>query len=323
MEPRIDVVVFGQLARDLVLVVDAVPEAGGSGYVRERREMLGGKGANQAVALAQLGMSPALVAVAGDDEMGTCLLAQAERDGINVSAVTRRRGADTALMVDIVDRDGRWRYLENIPSDVELRESDVAAAAGLLTGVAWASVQLQQPPESALAAVTAAREAGCGVLLDGTPADGRLRDELLAAADVVRADEREAGLLARTDIADADDAAKAAAEILARGPRLVALAVQDGNYFAWRDGELMLPLAETPVADTTGAGDALAAALITGLARGYDEEGAARLAVAAAGATVGHPGGRPWLTPKTLAAARLAAVSPRPRDGKRPPRWGR
>jgi ribokinase len=301
MEPRIDVVVFGQLARDLVLVVDTVPEAGGSGYVRERREMLGGKGANQAVALAQLGMSPALVAVAGDDETGARLLARAERDGINVSAVTRRPGADTALMVDIVDRDGQWRYLENSPGDVMLRESDVAAAAGLLTGAAWVSVQLQQPPATALAAATAARQAGCAVLLDGAPTDGLYREELLAAADVVRADEREAGLLAGTDITDADDAVKAAAEILAHGPGLVALAVADGNYFAWRDGDLLLPLTKTPVADTTGAGDAFAAALIAGLARGYDQEGTARLAVAAAGATVGHPGGRPWLTPRALA----------------------
>jgi ribokinase len=113
-------------------------------------------------------------------------------------------------------------------------------------------------------------------VLDGAPADGRLRDELLAAADVVRADAREAGLLARTDIRDRGDAAKAAAEIRSHGPGLVALAVDDGNYFAWRNGELLLPLTTTPVADTTGAGDAFTAGLIAGLARGYDQEKTAR-----------------------------------------------
>ena len=63
-----------QLARDPVLVIDDVPEAGNSAYVRERREVLGGKGANQAVAFAQLGLRPALVAVAGADDEGVCLL---------------------------------------------------------------------------------------------------------------------------------------------------------------------------------------------------------------------------------------------------------
>ncbi len=82
-----DVVVVGQLARGLVLVVDQVPGPGESGTVRLRREMLGGKGADQAVALAQLGLRPALVAVAGDDATGPELLAQAKVDGIDVSAV--------------------------------------------------------------------------------------------------------------------------------------------------------------------------------------------------------------------------------------------
>jgi ribokinase len=63
---------------------------------------------------------------------------------------------------------------------------------------------------------------------------------------------------------------------------------------------VFLPLTETPVADTTGAGDAFVAGLITALAQDGGPRRAARLAVAAAGATVGHPGGRPALTPKVV-----------------------
>ncbi|MBO0806617.1 MAG: DUF2795 domain-containing protein, partial [Nocardiopsaceae bacterium] len=144
--PERSVVVFGQLARDLVLVVAGMPDAGHSSAVRERHEMLGGKGANQAVALAQLDMRTALVAAAGDDPVGTGLLRQAERDGIDVSGTSRRPGTRTGLVVDIVDRDGQWRYLEELPSSVLLNQADVAAAARLLTRARWASVQLQQPP---------------------------------------------------------------------------------------------------------------------------------------------------------------------------------
>jgi ribokinase len=295
-----DVVVFGQLARDLVLVVDEMPAAGGSAAVRERREMLGGKGANQAVALSQLGMRPALVAVAGDDDIGTELIEQANKDGIDTSAVARRPGAATALMVDIVDGSGRWRYLEQVPGGVRLNESDVERAATLLTTAEWASVQLQQPPGAAVAAARAARRAGCSVVLDGAPAGER--DELLGHADVVRADAREAELLSGVPVDTEASAKCAAAEILGHGPGLVALAVgEEGNFFAWRGGCVMLPLTDTEVADTTGAGDALVAALIAGLASGYAPERAARLAVEAAGVTVGHPGGRPDLTGGALA----------------------
>lgn len=49
------VMVLGQIARDLVLRVDRIPAAGEAIDARERREILGGKGANQAVSVAQLG----------------------------------------------------------------------------------------------------------------------------------------------------------------------------------------------------------------------------------------------------------------------------
>lgn len=294
--------VVGQLARDLVLVMDEVPGPGESGRVRLRREMLGGKGANQAVALAQLGMHPALVAVAGDDDTGARLLGQARRDGIDTSAVARRRGASTGLIVDVVDPAGEWRYLEDLPPSVLLNGADVAAAEGFIATADWVSVQLQQPPDAALAAARLAAEAGAAVVLDGAPSGGRHRAELLALASVVRADAREASLLAGEEIGDAGAARRAAAEILRQGPGMVALAVGDaGNYFAWLDGDLWVPLTKTPVADTTGAGDAFTAALIAALAHGEDPGRAARLAVAAAGATVGHPGGRPDLNGPALA----------------------
>jgi ribokinase len=295
-----NVVVVGQLARDLVLVVDEVPETGTSGPVRQRRELLGGKGANQAVSLAQLGMRPALVAVAGDDAVGDGLLDQARQDGIDVSAVVRRPGTATGLIVDLVDSQARWRYLEDLPGPVLLTEADVRAAEPAFAAARWVSVQLQQPAEAVMAAVQLAQEADARVILDGAP-PGEHQRELLRAADVVRADAREAAMMAGTDINDADDARRAADVILGQGPGLVALAVGDtGNYFAWPGGDLLLPLTKTPVADTTGAGDAFTAALIASLAQGAAPDRAARLAVAAAGATVGHPGGRPSLTTEAL-----------------------
>jgi ribokinase len=123
-----EVVVVGQIARDLVLRVDEVPGSGGTAAVRERREMLGGKGANQAVGLAQLKVAPALVAVLGDDDTATALLDQARRDGVDTTHIVRRSGARTGLIVDIVT-DG-WRYLEDLPDEMDLTEADVAAAAG-------------------------------------------------------------------------------------------------------------------------------------------------------------------------------------------------
>lgn len=304
----LDVMVVGQMARDLVVSVPDVPPPGSSATVRERKEMLGGKGANQAVSFAQLGKSVGLVSVVGDDRAGQWLIDQAQRDGIDVTHVRRRPGIASGLVVDIVDDRARWRYLEDLPDTVLVSEEDIDGATRALSGAAAVVIQLQQPPSAAMLAARTARAAGAMVVLDGSPVDGFERDSLLAAADVVRADAHEAELLAGRVVGDADSAVGAASRLLPLGPRVVALAFPDGNAVVWESGSAVLPLSEVSVADTTGGGDAFLATLTTALLDGCDPRQAGLLATAAAGMTVARLGGRPSLSRPVLLeeAARLA-----------------
>ena len=295
----VSVMVVGQVARDLVLRVQELRPDGESTPVCERRETLGGKGANQAVGLAQLGTPVGLLGVVGDDEVADRLLEQGRADGVDVGCVVRRSGTRSGLIVDVLEAGGGWRYLEDLPDGVLLTEGDVAQAAERLRAADATVVQLQQPSGAALAAVRCAREAGRMVVLDGVPADDHRRKALLAGADVLRADAREGELLIGGGIGDADDAVQAGVE-LRRRYRLgvVVLGVADwGDVFVWDGGHAMIPHVENEVVDTTGAGDALVAGLTSVLCRGGPPHLAARLGVAAAAATVGHAGGRPNLTP--------------------------
>jgi ribokinase len=265
--------VVGQFARDLVLTVDRLPEAGSSGAATGRREQLGGKGANQAVALAQLGVRPALVAVAGDDQIGDVLLGQARRDGVDVRAVARRPGVLTSLIVEILAA-GEYRYVEDL---LLLTEGDVLRAREVIESADAVLVQLQQPVEAALAAARIGHDAGRLVVLDGRITDRRL----LALADVVRADEKEAdGLDER---------------VLDQGPSLLAVARPEDNLLIWSGGRAQLPLTGGDPVDTTGGGDSFVAGLTAALLRGATYEEAGRLATAASGSTVRHAGGRPDL----------------------------
>src|SRR5690606_36372835 len=135
-----------------------------------------------AVALAQRGVPVNLLGVAGDDQIGARALEQAARDGIDVAPGLRRPGAATALIVELLDDRHVWRYLEDISDAVLLTEGDVAAAADRIAAATAVVLQLQQP---AAAALRAARLATGPVVLDGAPSHERLRDDLVAAADVV------------------------------------------------------------------------------------------------------------------------------------------
>ncbi|MFJ8818801.1 PfkB family carbohydrate kinase [Amycolatopsis thermoflava] len=292
-----EVVVIGQIARDLVLRVGDAPEAGTSAAVRSRDEVLGGKGANQAVGVAQLGVPVALLAVVGDDRAGHDLLTHAAADGIDVSHCVVREHARSALVVNVVDDHGQWRYLEDIPEDVQVAEHDVLSSAALLREASSVIVQLQQPARASMAAARLAREAGARVVLDGVPAD----KDLLACADVLRADAREAEILTGQPVENVAEGVKAGVMLLAHGLDLAVLEVAGhGNVFVSRAGYEFLPHGDAHVVDTTGAGDALVATLTCALSRGQDLRTAARAAVEAAASTTEHAGGRPRLTPGIL-----------------------
>ena len=286
------VVVVGQVARDLVLCIAAVPDAGGSVPVEERREVLGGKGANQAVGLAQLGLPVALVGVVGNDADGTAVLGQAAQDGIDTGAVVRR--GTTALLVDVVDHDGARRLLEHVPPESLLTVGDVRAAAQLLSTADTVLLQLQQPA-AALVEALRLTPPGARVVLDGGTDDPDLRRALLGRAQVVRADAAEAAQLIGAQVSTVADASDAARALLDDGPEIVALTVPGaGDVVVWRDVEVLLPLAGE-VVDPTGAGDAFVVGLTAALRAGRVAPGAAQVAAATSRSTVGRLGGRPDL----------------------------
>lgn len=335
MGARVRVVVVGQVGRDLVVTVDGVPDAGGSADVRGRSELLGGKGANQARACAQLGADAELVGVVGDDEAGRAVLSEARAAALGVDGVVVRRGARTALLVDVVGPPGERRLLEHVEPAVLLTAADVAASTERLRGADAVLLQLQQPPAAIRAALraiaapptsrgsgevegsrgphagkpsTSAGNAAPLVVADGATGDRALLGDLLAAGAVLRADAAEAASLAGRSIRGAEDAVAAATDLVARGARAVRLAAgADGDVVAWPGGHVVTPLLGGETVDPTGAGDASTAALAVALASGHDPAEAAWWAAVAARRTVGHPGGRPELDAAAVAAEAAAA----------------
>ncbi|NUU14119.1 ribokinase [Curtobacterium pusillum] len=284
-------VVVGQVARDLVVRVERLPAPGRATTVARRIERLGGKGANHALGLHQLGLAVALVGVVGTDHAGDDVLHEADTEGLDVAGVVRR--GETALLIDVTDDDGR-RLLEDVPSDALLRPEDVERTASLFDEAAVVSLQLQQPTDAVLTAAHLAAEAGARIVLDGATEDDG--DELLALADVVRADATEAAMWTGTTIRERADAARVTRSLLERGPSLAAVTVPgQGDLVDWRTGRVFLPYGDSPVVDPTGGGDAFLAGLVAALTHGAGPEEAGQAAARAAASTVARLGGRPEL----------------------------
>lgn len=303
-----EVAVVGHAGRDLVLLADELPPSGGSVAARRRLEVPGGKGYNQALALTQLGHRTGLVAAVGDDAAGRWALECARRDGIEAAGVALRVGAPTALVVSLVQGDGSWRYVEDLPEATFASSGDISANRALFEAAAVTSLQMQEPPEVLLEAARVGRAQGRLVVGDGALSLGGPAEELLSMLDVLRCDEREAAFLVGNEVTDGREAIDAARAAQSRGPGLVIVAAgSDGNAVAWEGGAALVPLGDEKVVDSTGGGDALVAGLIDGLLSGCHPLMAACTGVAAAGHTVTRLGGRPGLHPAEVRsdAARL------------------
>ncbi|PZE31460.1 ribokinase [Curtobacterium sp. MCSS17_006] len=285
-------VVVGQIARDLVLEVDRLPSVGGSAPVGKRIERLGGKGANHALGLRQLGIASAVVGVVGTDDAGDAVLEEAARERIDTSVITRR--GRTALLVDLVVDGGR-RLFEDVPGSALTTPDDVASASAVFMTASVVTLQLQQPADALLRAAQLAQSAGARIVLDG--ATGTDDDALVEVADVVRADAIEAEILTGSGIASRQDAARATRQLLGRGASVAAVTVPGaGDFVDWGTGSAFLPYGDIEVVDPTGGGDAFVAGLVAALISGADPRSAAESAARAAASTVAHLGGRPDLS---------------------------
>ncbi|MFU8874410.1 hypothetical protein [Micromonospora sp. SL4-19] len=176
-----------------------------------------------------------------------------------------------------------------------LTEADVAGAAEALRAARIVVVQLQHPPATTLAGARCMRAAGRRVVLDGVP-ERHVADELVADADadVLRADAKETRLPAGTTVDDLATALGVGRDLLRRGPSLVALAVgrrpRQRVRLGGRAGHR--PVGPYDRGGHRGGRDAFIAVLTAGLLPGEAPETLAQRTVAAASATVGHPGGR-------------------------------
>lgn len=263
-------VVVGSTNVDTVLTVDALPLPGETALAIASRREAGGKGANQAVALARLGADVLLVSAIGDDEPGRWSLDQLRYDGVDVAGVTPHPGTPTGTAFVLVDAGG-----ENLIVVDQGANALVVAPMSLDADVLLLSLEI--PIGTVIAAAT---RCAAPVVLNAAPAQP-LPAELLAQVDVLVLNEHEA------------EALGGASALLAAGPDLVIVTRGDqGCTVLDADGERSWPAVPCDVVDTTGAGDCFSAAVAFGIGNGWPLEQTISLALTAAARAVAAAGAR-------------------------------
>jgi ribokinase len=294
-QTRWDLVVVGGAYTDYVVQGRHLPTKGETAVGTTFLKLPGSKASNQAVEAARLGARVALVARVGADQRGDEIIEKLKDEGIDTSYIMQDEAHETGMSLIHVDMQGKKQMMVALGASASLKVEDVQRAREVIAEAKVVSTQLEISQEAAKMVLQLGREAGACTLFDPAPA-ASVTSALFSLVDVIKPDAKEAQTLTGIAVEDQDSAREAARYLLQRGVRIVAIqAGALGNLLIWREGEKWLPRIAVPAVDTTGAGDAFAAALAVALAEGQSLEKAGPFASAAAALTTTKLGARPSL----------------------------
>jgi ribokinase len=257
------VVVVGSVNMDLVFRSERLPAPGetllGHGFATHP----GGKGANQAVAIARLGGPVEFVGAVGADAFGRDLRAGLEGAGVGTRLLRTVEGQASGTAGILVD-DAGMNSIVVAPGANGTVSADQVREACRGAEVVLAQLEI---PLDAVGAIDVPK-----FILNPAPARD-LPDSVLARCFALTPNETEAGIL--TGITPTDDASCLAAGnlLLDRGVQnvIVTLGARGCYWVSASGGRPFAPLAVQAV-DTTAAGDAFNGALAWFVASGWELE---------------------------------------------------
>lgn len=283
------VLVVGSLHCDIMVEADHLPRRDETAIGDRWYRKFGGKGGNQAVAVARAGGRARMLGAVGTDDFGAFLEQGLARSGVDAALVRRLPGAGSGMSVAVQDRAGD--YAATIVSGANLQiDPDWLADPAAWQDVALLLLQNEVPAAVNLAAAQAARARGISVVLNAAPWR-TLAPELAAGVDLLVVNAVEAEMQGAGPVTDLPSAERAARHLAGEFAAVVVTAGGNGLALATSGGPAQaIPAKRVDVVSTHGAGDAFAGALAAAMAAGTALAPACALATAAAAR---HVSGRP------------------------------
>jgi ribokinase len=284
------ITVLGSTNTDMVITGKRLPVPGET--ISDGRFMMnpGGKGANQAVAVARLSAKKGactFIAKVGDDLFGRDTAARLKKDGIDACLVVDKdEPSGTALI--LVDAKGQNVISVALGANGTLSPEDVAPFRKEIESSSCLLMQLETPLKTVEWAAKVAHDAGVPVILNPAPAR-KVPRSLYPLVDWITPNETEVEILTGVKVADAESAAKAAAVLKKRGVGHVVVTMGSRGVYCGDCGKLF-PGRRVKAVDCVAAGDTFNGAFAVALAEGRSCAEAIDFAQNASAISVTRPG---------------------------------
>jgi ribokinase len=289
------IVVVGSINIDLVARAERIPVRGETVHSSDFQVHPGGKGANQAVAVARLGYPVRMIGNVGSDTFGEELRAQLVGRGVDARSVQTSKGPSGVAMIAVTPS-GDNTIVVTPGANALVSAGDVDDHLDVISEAGVVLTQLEIPLATVEHLGALCVRLGVPLILDPAPARA-LPADLLHCVSWLTPNETEIGCCV-TETKHPSDRGEVS-EILeallieCRSGVVLKMGAR-GSYLAMKDGFRQQVNAFSVVAvDTTAAGDAFNGAFAVGLMQGRSPLESAHFAAAAAAVSVTRAGAQP------------------------------
>ena len=287
---RRQILVVGSSNTDMVIKAAHLPRPGetilgGTFFMNP-----GGKGANQAVAIARLGGPVTFICKTGSDIFGHQSQQLFEEEGINTSYVFSDSGNPSGVALITVDEKAENCIVVASGANANLLPSDLEKAEEAIERADLVLMQLEVPMETVCFVADIAWQKGKKVILNPAPAHP-LPADLLRHLYLITPNETEAEMITGVKITDESSAGEAARALSGMGVQHVIITLGSNGALIYSNGKAeMVPALKVEAVDTTAAGDVFNGALTVALSEGRSLKEAARFACKASAISVTRVG---------------------------------
>jgi ribokinase len=285
------VTVVGSINYDIILKQKRLPAIGETYTADSVTFSGGGKGANQAVQCAKLGLETYMIGKVGNDSFGSELLSNLDQYGVNIEWVGR---ADTNTGLGIVNslEDGKLISTISKGANYSVTTEDIDRASEVFERSKIVILQLEIPKEIVEYTITLAKKHECYVILNAAPAR-EVDEEYLRMVDCFVVNETEASFYSGENITTVEDADRNCEKLYEYANHLLVITLgEKGSVLYDGKSKYFFPSKKVNVVETTGAGDSYTGALAYAIMNGKSIGEMGELASEVSSRTVTKIGGQ-------------------------------
>ena len=263
-----EITVLGIFVADISFSGPKIPSIGETILGKKYNIGPGGKGCNQAIAIARLGGNTNFISKIGKDAYGELALKTLEENKISTENIIQDDSQQTGVAGILVDQNTGKNAINVIvgaPSSLKINE--IEKQMNLIKNSKILLTQLEIPKDVTLHCLKTAKENGCLTILNPAPAS-EITKEFYNCIDYFTPNETEAEFYTGIKITNEKEAKQAADKLVNLGIKKIIITLGEKGLF-YSDGkeEIFLKASSVKAIDTTGAGDAFNGGLAFGLSK--------------------------------------------------------